>query len=201
VDTDRLEAFSDGVFAVAITLLVLDLRDPGGHGDLTHRLLRLWPNYAAYAVSFLVIGIIWVNHHDTFARLRAVDRQLQFLNLLLLMTVAVIPFPTAVLAGHLRDGHDSHAAAVAYGAVMTLMGLAFTSLWVRAAGHPELLAAPHDVAYAKLRARRSAIGPCVYAAAALVGLLSAAASLALFAAVALYFALARSTRAATAGIN
>src|SRR3989442_555420 len=115
MDTKRLEAFSDGVFAVAITLLVLDLRDPRGGGDLTHRLLRLWPNYAAYAVSFLVIGIIWVTHHDTFDRLRSVDRQLQFLNLLLLMTVALIPFPTSVLAEHLRDGRDSHPAAVVYG--------------------------------------------------------------------------------------
>jgi uncharacterized membrane protein len=191
MDTRRLEAFSDGVFAVAVTLLVLDLRDPGGPGGLTHRLLHLWPNYAAYAVSFLVIGIIWVNHHETFAKLRSVDREFLFLNLMLLMTVALIPFPTGVLARNLRGGNDSHAAAVAYGVVMTLMGLAFTSLWVRAARHPELLVAPHDAAYARLRARRSAAGPCIYSLAALVGLLSAYASLALFAGVAVYFSLAR----------
>jgi uncharacterized membrane protein len=196
--TTRLEAFSDGVFAVAITLLVLNLRDPGGRAGLGHRLLGLWPNYAAYAVSFLVIGIIWVNHHDTFARLRIVDRGLLFLNLLLLLTVALIPFPTSVLAEHLRASHDSHAAALAYGLVMTVMGLAFTSLWVRAARHPELLEPPHDSAYAWFRARRSAAGPCIYGAAALIGLLSAALSLALFGAVAIYFSLERSARFSSA---
>ncbi len=192
-ETSRVEAFSDGVFAVAITLLVLDLRDPGGDDPLGRRLLDLWPNYAAYAVSFLVIGIIWVNHHDTFRRFAAVDRPLQFLNLLLLMTVAAIPFPTAVLAEHLTDSHDSHVAALAYGLVMTLMGIAFTLLWRHGARHPELLVEGHDAAYARLRTKRSAVGPVVYAAAALVGLISAPVSLALFAAVAIYFALARGT--------
>src|ERR671937_1127352 len=94
--TARLEAFSDGVFSIAATLLVLELRvpapDPVG---LAAALLRQWPSYAVYAVSFLTIGIIWVNHHALFDLLRKVDRPLLFLNLLLLLCVAAVPFPTA----------------------------------------------------------------------------------------------------------
>ena len=191
-EKNRVEAFSDGVFAVAITLLVLDLRLPAGSGSLAARLVHLWPNYAAYAVSFLVIGIIWINHHDTLKRFRDADRRLLFLNLLLLMSVAAIPFPTSVLAEYLRSGSDSHTAAVAYGLTMTTMGVFFTALWAYVAVHPALLEEGHDAAYAWGRTRRSAIGPVVYAGAALVGLASAPASLALFAAVALYFALSQS---------
>ena len=131
-----MEAFSDGVFAVAVTLLVLNLRDPGGTEGLTHRLLSLWPNYTAYAVSFLVIGTIWVDHHDTFARVRYADRGLLFLNLIFLMTVVLIPFPTTVLAEHLRLKQEAHAAATTYGMVLTLVGLTTTSSWVRVARHP-----------------------------------------------------------------
>jgi uncharacterized membrane protein len=193
----RLEAFSDGVFAVAITLLVLDLRDPGGEaggGDLAHRLLHLWPNYAGYAVSFLVIGIVWVNHHDLFRRLRGVDRRLQFLNLILLGFVALIPFPTAVLAEHLRSTHDSHAAAVAYSVVMTAVGLAFVAIWAYLARTPELLDDQHDQAYARARMRSTlAVGPPLYATAGVVGLFSAPVALVLYAVVALWFALGRSS--------
>jgi uncharacterized membrane protein len=191
METTRLEAFSDGVFAVAITVLVLNLRDPGSGPGLTNRLLGLWPNYVAYGVSFLVIGIVWVNHHDIFARVRVVDRALLFLNLLLLMTVALIPFPTAVLAAHLRANHESHAAAVAYGLVLTLVGLAFTALWVHVARNPGLLEPPHDSAYAWSRARRSATGLCAFGAAALTGLLNVAISLALIGVVAVYLAMDR----------
>jgi uncharacterized membrane protein len=146
----------------------------------------------AYAVSFLVIGIIWINHHDTFARLRVVDRGLLFLNLLLLMTVALIPFPTTVLAEHLRANHESHAAAVAYGLVLTLMGLAFTSLWVRVSRNPQLLDPPHDASYAWSRARRSAASLCTFGAAALTGLVNVAVSLVLIGVVAVYLSFDRS---------
>ncbi|MCU1461830.1 MAG: hypothetical protein JWO37_1905 [Acidimicrobiales bacterium] len=172
METTRLEAFSDGVFAVAITVLVLNLRDPGSGRGLTSRLLGLWPNYVAYGVSFLVIALL-------------------FLNLLLLMTVALIPFPTAVLAAHLRANHESHAAAVAYGLVLTLVGLAFTTLWVHVARNPGLLEPPHDSAYAWSRARRSAAGLCAFGAAALTGLLNVAISLGLIGVVAVYLALDR----------
>ena len=192
-DTKRLEAFSDGVLAVAITLLSLDLRESTHSSGLSRDLLHLWPNFAAYAVSFLVIGIIWVNHHDTFSRIRSVDRRLQLLNLLLLMVVVVIPFATAVFARHLRSGHDSHAGAVFYAGVMVLVGLAFTGIWLYVAAQPELLAEGTDAAYARTRAWRTArAGPLVYFLAGVAGLASAAASLVMFAAVAVYFALSRS---------
>lgn len=189
----RVEAFSDGVFAVAITLLVLDLTEPRGAGTLAHRLLEQWPSYAAYVVSFAVIGIIWINHHDTFSHLVAVDRPLQLLNLLLLMTVVVIPFPTSLLAEHLLDA-DAQTAALAYGITMTTMGIAFTALWWYLARQPDLLRADEGTgdraAYALHRFRRSAVGPLVYAVATVVGLVSAPASLALFGAVAVFFAFA-----------
>ena len=113
MDTRRIEAFSDGVFAIAATLLVLDLRLPGpgaaGH-SVTYQLLHAWPQYFAYAVSFLTIGIMWMNHHTALAHVRRVDRPLLVLNLLLLMGVVAIPFPTALVAEHL---HDSGAAQTA----------------------------------------------------------------------------------------
>jgi len=108
--TTRVEAFSDGVLAIAITLLVLDLRVPlrdGLHTSLAHALARQWPSYAAYVTSFLIIGIIWVNHHAVFGYLGAADRMLLFLNLVLLMFVAAIPFTTSLFAEYLTAGRDA----------------------------------------------------------------------------------------------
>ena len=194
-ETGRLEAFSDGVLAVAITLLVLDLHDPGAH--LAHGLARAlwdqWPNYATYAVSFLTIGVIWVNHHDVFDRIAVVDRRLKFLNLLLLMVVVLIPFSTALLAHHFRDGSNAHAAAVFYGLVAMAMGGAFTAMWVYLGRHPDLLADGHDAAYARGRSVRTALfGPAIYLLATVLGLVSAPASLILYALVPVYFAFTRS---------
>ena len=105
VSRGRLEAFSDGVFAVAITLLALNLAVAGpGHGSLAHQLADRWPSFVAYAVSFTTIGIIWVNHHGVFKTFAAIDRVLVFLNLLLLFFVVVIPFATTTLADYLRGG-------------------------------------------------------------------------------------------------
>src|SRR2546428_9756951 len=93
----RLEAFSDGVFAIAATLLVLELRVPRGSADLTQALLAEWPAYAAYLGSFMTTGIIWVNHHTLLEHIRRVDRPFLYLNLLLLIWVAIVPFPTSVV--------------------------------------------------------------------------------------------------------
>ena len=113
MDKARLEAFSDGVFAVAITLLALDLAVAGpGHGALGRQLTDRWPSYAAYVVSFFVIGITWVNHHELFKTFARVDRALLFLNLLLLLFIAAIPFATSTMAAYLRTGGaDAHLAA------------------------------------------------------------------------------------------
>src|SRR3954468_8377027 len=123
----RLEAFSDGVFAIAITLLVLEIKVPSPHGghSLAHGLVELWPSYAGFAVSFITIGIIWVNHHAVFANVESVDRALLFRNLLLLLTVSFIPFPTAVMAEYLRAGNGQDVAVSFYAAWFFVMGIAF----------------------------------------------------------------------------
>jgi len=118
MNSTRLEAFSDGVFAVAITLLALDLavEGPGtGHGSLAHQLSDHWPSFVAYVVSFFTIGITWVNHHALFKTFAKTDRLLAFLNLLLLMFIVAIPFATATMASYLRGGGaDAHLAAARF---------------------------------------------------------------------------------------
>ena len=140
----RLEAFSDGVFAIAITLLVLDLRVPL-HGDLNgeslaHALGREWPSFAAYAVSFAVIGIMWMNHHALLLRFDHVDRALVLANLFLLAVVAALPFSTALFAEYVRSsGADGHVAAAIYSATMVLASIGFTLLAMRLVRGRDLL--------------------------------------------------------------
>ena len=139
----RAEAFSDGVFAIAITLLVLGLRLPGTTPrctSLTCQLLAAWPQYFAYVVSFLTIGIMWMNHHTILAHVTRVDRTLLVLNLLLLMGVVAIPFPTTLVAQHLH-GPDGPAAAVTYGLVMIAISCGFASVWLYVVRHGPRLGA------------------------------------------------------------
>lgn len=122
----RAEAFSDGVFAVAATVLVFNLADPKVGSRLGQALVSEWPSYAAYAISFSTIVVIWVNHHAVLDSLERLDRRLLFINGLVLLTVAAIPFPTGLLAHYLQAGHDQTAASVAYGLTMTTMSVAFS---------------------------------------------------------------------------
>jgi uncharacterized membrane protein len=131
VGKGRLEAFSDGVFAIVATLLVLELHVPEATDNLGLALLAQWPAYLAYLTSFATIGIIWVNHHALFERLRSVDRPLLFINLLLLLFVSLIPFPTALVGRYAMAGADSHVAAAVYGGVMVLVAVGFNLLWLR----------------------------------------------------------------------
>jgi uncharacterized membrane protein len=141
MSTGRAEAFSDGVFAIAITLLVLSLV-VSGHGTLSSQLLAAWPRYFAYVVSFLTIGIMWMNHHTILAHVQRVDRPLLVINLLLLMGIVAIPFPTALVADNLT-GHedDAAAAAVTYGLVMIAISLGFAGLWIYVVTHAAALGA------------------------------------------------------------
>jgi TMEM175 potassium channel family protein len=139
MSTGRAEAFSDGVFAIAITLLVLSLV-VSGHGTLTSQLLAAWPRYFAYVVSFLTIGIMWMNHHTILAHVARVDRPLLVINLLLLMGVVAIPFPTALVAGHLNDC-GAATAAVTYGLVMIAISFGFAGLWIYVVTHAVALGA------------------------------------------------------------
>jgi TMEM175 potassium channel family protein len=131
VDRSRLEAFSDGVFAVAITLLALDLVVAGpGHGALSHQLAEKWPAYVAYVISFFTIGIIWVNHHALVQNIAVVDRTLLFLNLGLLAFVVAIPFATSTMSDYLAlGGQDAKVAAALYAAVFDGMSLGFMALF------------------------------------------------------------------------
>jgi uncharacterized membrane protein len=134
VDSRRAEAFSDGVFAVAITVLVFNLlainHEPLRYSDLAGH----WSAYFAYVVSFLTIGIMWMNHHTIFAHFTRVDRPVLVLNLLLLLGVVAIPWPTALVANQLRQPGGAPAA-VTYGLVMILISLGFAGLWVYVVTH------------------------------------------------------------------
>jgi uncharacterized membrane protein len=187
VSTDRLEAFSDGVFAIAITLLVLLIRIPTPQqGRLIHSLAELWPSYAAYVVSFFTIGIIWVNHHAQFRQIERADRTLLFLNLLLLMWVSLLPFPTALVADFLRAGGDRVTATAVYSAVMEVMSLSFFLLW-RHATRAGLLTAKLSSAAVWRLTRRNMVGQFAYLVAFAAAFLSAPLSLLICGAAALYY--------------
>jgi uncharacterized membrane protein len=192
-ETNRTEAFSDAVLAIAITLLVLDLRVPARDtltGSLARALAHEWPSYAAYVTSFLVIGIIWVNHHAVFRLIGQVDRIVLFLNLLLLMCVAAIPFTTALLAEYLTAGAAARTAAVVYSAVMLAMSGAFAALYVYVARRPALLADGVDpVAVRHSIVRFSAVGLGLYLVTLVIAWISAPACLAAHLAIALYYCL------------
>ena len=157
----RVEAFSDGVFAVAITVLVLNLR-LSGHGTLAQQLWQQWPQYFAYVVSFMVIGIIWVNHHTLMLKLARVDRWLLFLNLLFLLFVVLIPFPASVVADNLRNGWDAKVAVAFYNVVLEAMGLAFTAIYFWVGRHEELLHENVDAAQHRAAFKQFAFGAFVY---------------------------------------
>jgi uncharacterized membrane protein len=188
--TARAEAFSDGVLAIAITLLVLEIRVPevSEGSTLSSELLQQWPKYAVFAVSFITIGIMWVNHHALFGGVARVDRTLLFINLLLLMSISFLPFPTAVLGDYLREGDSGKAAAALYGMNMLLVGLGFLALWRYLLAHAELREPSLGDDGVRQALRRTVVGPLSYAAATLVALISAPAALIVFAALAFYFA-------------
>ena len=137
--TARFEAFSDGVFAIAATLLVLEFHVLPG-ADLGSRLLHLWPSYLAYVTSFVTIGIIWMNHHHTCSLLGRTDRTMQFLNILLLLTIAFLPFPTKLVAQNLQNGGGEQAAALVYAATFVLMAALHLVWWRYARNDRRLIA-------------------------------------------------------------
>jgi uncharacterized membrane protein len=187
----RLEAFSDGVFAIAITLLVLDLavppREESADGGLGAALAHQWPAYFAYLVSFLVIGIIWINHHAVFDRVRRIDRPVMFSNLALLLMVSVIPFPTKLLAEYLTAGDDSHIAAAVYSATMFAMGLAFGVLWLTVTRDARLLHEHVDPVASRAAIRRFGLGNVVYLITIGLSFVNAILTLAVHAALAIYY--------------
>jgi uncharacterized membrane protein len=185
----RVEAFSDGVFAVAITLLVLQFTVPQAEsGHLLGKLLDQWPLFATYVASFLTVGVIWVNHHTIFSGLKATDRTLQFINLVLLLLIVLVPYPTQLLARYLQTGFDGSVAAAFYGVLMTCMSITFQVLVLWAINHPQLLKPAVDPAQVRSFLPRFALGLLVYAVSIGLAFVNAWLVVALFAASAVYYA-------------
>jgi uncharacterized membrane protein len=192
VSTNRLEAFSDGVIAVAITLLVLNIDVPalGRHETLGHGLMAQWPVYAAYITSFLTIGIIWINHHVMISRLREADRTILFLNLLLLMSIAVLPFATKLMAAYLKRTSGQHLAAAAYSGAFLVMALFFATLnqhILRVKHHR--LTDPMTPERRRQILTRTVSGVVPYAIATALAAVSSYATLIICAAIAVFYAL------------
>ncbi len=196
MDSRRAESFSDGVFAVAITVLVFNLlpiadKTAGTKGTLTltaRHLAHYWPAYLAYVVSFLTIGIMWLNHHTMMAQVTKVNRTVLVLNLFLLMGIVAIPFPTALVADHLT-GTDGQAtvAAVTYGLVMIAISIGFGSLWVYLAAHQKELGARRRVRTPRLSTFRFVVGNAGYIVGTLIAFVAPVAALIIFALLAVYY--------------
>ncbi len=171
-ETTRLETFADGVFAIAITLLVLEIKVPhvdAAHGGLWPELARLWPSFVGYVISFFTIGIMWVNHHAIFQYVRRCDRRFMFMNIFFLMGIAFVPFPTAVLAEHLADPATRQAATVFYNAFYVVMAILFNLVWrAGIGGGGRLLAANVHRAGLETISARYWVGPTGYGVATLL---------------------------------
>jgi uncharacterized membrane protein len=199
MSTGRLEAFSDGVIAIAVTLLVLDIHvPPADGGALGHRLAEQWPSYAAYVVSFATIGVIWINHHAAIDRVARADHTLLVLNLLLLLTVAVLPFTTALMAEYLREGEGQHLAAAIYAGSLLVMSLAFFAMQQHVLRREGVLDERIGAAARRRVRLRNVAGLGPYAAAVALAAVSSYATLALCGLVALYYALPATTARETA---
>ena len=194
-DTGRIEAFSDGVFAIAITLLIIEIGVP--HLDeeppgmtLAGALVGLWPSFLAYVISFLQIGVIWANHHNRFRFIERSDHGLLFLNILFLMCVAFIPFPTALLAEYLEGTPDERqTAGVIYAGTLAVTAVFFTLLWLYAAANRRLVDRSLDPSLLRAMTRRYLLGTVAYLLVLLLAFANVAASLALIVALALLFVL------------
>ena len=198
MDRSRLEAFSDGVFAVAITLLALDLTvaGPAGHGSLTDQLQEKWPAFLAYLISFFMIGIVWVNHHVLVRSIIKVDRTLLFLNLVLLLFVVLIPFATAVVADYFsRHDWDTQVAMMLYGGVFLGMSIGFGTIfeWTLHGQRVHQPLPPERHWPARVR---FVGGGLVYVAAIVIALFNDVASFVLIAAVAVYYIFERTPASA-----
>jgi uncharacterized membrane protein len=189
--TGRIEAFSDGVFAIAITLLALELKIPDVHdiapGELLNRLAEQWPAYVAFLTSFSVIGIMWINHHRMFTYIKRSDHGLLIFNTLLLLGITIVPFPTSLMAEYIGQP-DQNVAAMVFAALSFLIAVFFNLLWRHVAAHPHLLDHRTPQGYVESITRQYRWGPVIYFGCLVVAAFSVALCLALYAGLALYFA-------------
>jgi len=190
-ETGRVEAFSDGVFAIAMTLLVLDIKVPhelGGGQSLARALASQWPTYLAFLTSYATILIMWVNHHRLFTHIARWDERLLFANGALLLGVVLVPFPTALVADYLGQAGQTTAAMV-YNGTFIVIAIFFNLLWATASKEGRLLRADHDVEAVRGITDSYRFGPLFYVVTFVVGLVSATTSLVMSLALAVYFAL------------
>ncbi len=182
---NRLEAFADGIFAFAATLLILNLAVVETR-PLAGELTRIWPSYVAYAVSFITIGIIWANHHTVMHQVGHVDRTFLMINIFFLMFIAFMPFPTRLLALHVTTD-QAEPAALAYGITLTMTALLINILWRYAATGRRLLRQDADQKVIDGISRSYLPGPVIYLAATLVAFKNPVASAALYGLIALFY--------------
>ena len=195
-ETGRVEAFSDAVFAIAATLLVLELKVPkveesADPAALTAAILDQWPMYVSFLIGFGAILLMWLNHHELFTHIVRVDRAFILLNGLLLVTVTIMPFPTALVAEYI--GHPQQTpAVVTYIALNTVMAIAFNLAWRYAVHHGRLLSSRADAVAVAAISRDYLVGPIVFLAATLLAVLNVEVGLAICVALGIFFALPRS---------
>jgi uncharacterized membrane protein len=197
--TSRLETFADGVFAIAATLLILNVdAQISDVQSLGSRLLHIWPSYLAYVVSFVTIGIMWVNHHTVMSQIDRTDRRFLLATVGLLLCIAFVPFPTRLVAEHIR-GAGARDAALAYGFTMVATAVMFNVSWFYASRGKRLLRADADPAVVTGISRSYLPGPWIYLAATLIAFASPTASVCVFMAAALFYVLESSIFSSNAG--
>jgi uncharacterized membrane protein len=193
-DTNRLEAFSDAVIAIAITLLVIEIHVPeveAGH-SLWDALVDLWPNYLGYVTSFAIIGIMWINHHNLFKLMVRVDHPMLAINLLLMLTIGFLPFTTALAAEYLKD-EGERTAVMVYSGWLVVSAVVFNLLWWYAAHRGKLLAPGTSAAVIRGIDRSYLMGLGGYVVAFLLAIVSPLACLLLLLLLALFFILPRAS--------
>jgi uncharacterized membrane protein len=194
-ETGRVEAFSDGVFAIAITLIILEIRVPHAEGvALVDALLQQWPSYLAYIISFLSIGVMWVNHHNLFKYIRRVDNIFLFLNSLLLMVICAVNFSTALLAEHILNPQNQQVASLVYSGVGIVIALLFNLLWRYATHENRLIGRQVDQRLTQAITEQYRFGPLLYLLAFALVFINIWLSLLLQAGLVVFFSLTDSTR-------
>jgi uncharacterized membrane protein len=174
----RVEALSDGVFAIAMTVLVLGIRVPegGGAAGLSSQLREMWPKFASYAMSFVMAGVLWIGHHFQFQFIHRADRPLLWLNLLFLLSITFLPFSTAVLGNY----YDAPLAVALYGGTLVLAGACLLAHWTYATRNPRLVSPDLDPRIISSIRQRIAVGLSLSSVATAAGFVAVRLSLAIF---------------------